>query len=574
MENKQILKQIKLYASLLELLGESSFKIRSYNNAVFNLEKVDEPLHEMSLMELEALPGVGKAIAAKIDDSNKNGIFRQLQETLEEIPPGVVEMLSLDGLGAKKARTLWQELGIEDLDQLLQACENNRIAGVKGFGAKTQENIKQSILFKQASSDKIHYSQSEAYAEVVSKLLQAHQLDTQYTFLGAYARKLEVIEKLEVLIAHKEPELVFGVFQNWGAVEEKKPQASLFVWRGIFKEGGLGLEVRVCSAEQFASESFLGVASENHLGFFLEDKDKTLMEYARSQSYTDEAEIYSSLNWAYIPAELREGGKECTWAQEQKMPDLLEPGQVKGVLHAHSTYSDGKESLETMARACQEAGYEYLGITDHSRSAFYANGLYEHHVEKQHREIEEINQKMAPFKIFKGIESDILADGSLDYEPDVLESFDFIIASVHSSLKMNEAKATQRLVQAIANPYTTMLGHPTGRLLLRREGYPVHYPTILDACAEFKVSIEINANPWRLDLDWRWVQEALDRDIQLSINPDAHSLQGIQDVQYGVWMGRKGGLTAAHTLNCLGVAEIDAYFKKRKSERLAQRNPK
>ncbi|HCB46883.1 MAG TPA: DNA polymerase/3'-5' exonuclease PolX, partial [Algoriphagus sp.] len=255
---------------------------------------------------------------------------------------------------------------------------------------------------------------------------------------------------------------------------------------------------------------------------------------------------------------------EVSLAKEQKIPTLLEEKDLKGILHNHSTYSDGKHSLRQMAEYCKELGYEYLGISDHSRTASYAGGLEIEKVQKQHEEIDQLNKELAPFKIFKGIESDILGDGSLDYPEDVLKSFDFIVSSVHSILNMDIKRATKRLLTAIENPYTTILGHPTGRLLLRREGYPIDHKTIIDACAKNKVVIEINANPWRLDLDWRWVRYAMDQGVMLSINPDAHEMDGYADMKYGVLVGRKGGLTKEMTLNALSLKEIQEYFDHKK----------
>ena len=262
----------------------------------------------------------------------------------------------------------------------------------------------------------------------------------------------------------------------------------------------------------------------------------------------------------YIPTEMREGYDEVALAKEDKIPTLLEESDLKGILHNHSTYSDGKHTLRQMAEACRDLGYEYLGISDHSRTAFYAGGLDIEAVEKQHHEIDELNKELAPFKIFKGIESDILADGSLDYPEETLKSFDFIVSSIHSILNMDIKRATSRLVTAIENPYTTILGHPTGRLLLRREGYPIDHKTVIDACAKHGVVIEINANPWRLDLDWRWVRYAMEQGVKLSINPDAHEIDGYGDMKYGVLVGRKGGLTKEMTLNALSLSEIETFF--------------
>jgi DNA polymerase (family 10) len=294
-------------------------------------------------------------------------------------------------------------------------------------------------------------------------------------------------------------------------------------------------------------------------------EQKSILQTAISQSYNTEQAIYQAAGMPYIIPELREGLYEFDLAKENKLNDLIEFKDLKGILHNHSTYSDGKHTLAEMAIYCKELGYEYLGISDHSKAAFYAGGLTEETVRRQHQEIEKLNQQLKPFRIFKGIESDILHDGSLDYENEVLESFDFIVASIHSGLKMDEQKATQRLIKAIENPYTTILGHPTGRLLLRREGYPINHRMVIDACAGNGVVIEINANPWRLDIDWRWLPYALDKGVMISINPDAHEKDGYHDMIYGVHVARKGGLTKHMTFNALPLEAVEKYFKNKKT---------
>jgi len=286
------------------------------------------------------------------------------------------------------------------------------------------------------------------------------------------------------------------------------------------------------------------------------------------KSLQDETEGYRELGLPFIPPELREGVFEYAWASDNQMPSLVEYSDLKGILHNHSSYSDGKQTLREMAVHCKELGFEYFGISDHSKTAIYANGLEEDRIKKQHQEIDQLNQELAPFKIFKGIESDILLDGSLDYNPEILETFDFVVASIHSSFSMDSEKTTSRLLNTIRNPYTTILGHLTGRLLLKRDGYPLDHKAIIDACAEHQVIIEINANPLRLDLDWRWVPYAMEKQVLITINPDAHNKKDLELMYYGVCAGRKGGLTKAYTLNCLNLFQIDEYFKTRKHRAL------
>jgi DNA polymerase (family X) len=306
-------------------------------------------------------------------------------------------------------------------------------------------------------------------------------------------------------------------------------------------------------------------ASPDHLKAEVKE-GKSFFHIVKSEKFNLEEDLYKSLGLQYIEPEMREGFGEVELAREHKIPRLIDYSDLKGILHNHSTYSDGKHTLEEMALYCKELGFEYLGISDHSKTAFYANGLKEFKILEQHKEIDQLNKKLAPFRIFKGIESDILNDGELDYEDAVLASFDFIVASIHSNMKMTEEKATSRLIRAIENPYTTILGHATGRLLLKREAYPIDHKKVIDACSANNVIIEINANPRRLDMDWRWVRYAIEKGIMISINPDAHEKAGYLDMQYGVYMGRKAGLSKELTFNALSLAEIEKQFAAKKKK--------
>ena len=548
----------------MELHGANPFKIRSYTSAVFNLEKLEQPLAEMDREQLAGLDGVGKSLADGILQLVDQGTLPALQELLDQTPKGVVEMLDIKGIGPKKIRTIWQDLGIETIEGLLQACEESKIAELKGFGAKTQETIKQALIYRKSNVGKLHYAAAEPIAKSMEEELKALLPEALISQTGALRRHLEIIDALEFLLGVNDRPAAIKAIEGWELLDVDQKKSGPFTIRGIWKETSTAVEILLTDQAHFYQQLVLTSAGKDHLATPVHE-DQNLRQLLANATPESEEAAYALANLAFIAPELREGYFEIPLAKENKLPKLVEMEDLKGILHNHSTYSDGKHSLREMAEACRDMGYQYLGITDHSKSAFYANGLDEARVKKQHEEIDALNKEMAPFRIFKGIESDILHDGSLDYAEDVLESFDFIVASVHSGLNMDIKKATDRLVTAIANPYTTMLGHPTGRLLLRREGYPIDHKTVIDACAKYGVSIEINAHPWRLDLDWRWVHYALEQGVVISINPDAHEKDGYKDMYYGLLVGRKGGLTADMTFNALSVDEVAKHFDQRKA---------
>lgn len=565
MDNSSILKQLKLQAALMELHDENSFKIRGYQNAVFQLDKSDMELASLSLSELEGLQGVGKGIAATIREIIQNGTSSGLTDLLESTPEGIVELLDMKGIGPKKIKVLWKELGIESGHELKEAANSGLVANLKGFGDKTQQAIIDALEFKEANANKLHFADAEIIANEIIELLNRFKQVERAEVTGEMRRKLEVAESIEILVASIDFDALEDELNSNEVFTQLLEQSGPVVWRGLYKEHKILVEFILCKPDDFAREQFLKTGSQLHITIPIAN-NMSLRDMAYSEKYSSEEELYASLNMAYVEPEMREGSFEIELAKSNKLPKLVEMSDLKGILHNHSTYSDGKHSLRQMAEYCKELGYEYLGICDHSKSAFYANGLNEDRLIQQHKEIDELNKELAPFKIFKGIESDILHDGSLDYADDVLASFDFIVASVHSVLNMNKQKATQRLMTAIENPYTTVLGHPTGRLLLRRAGYPIDHKAVIDHCAKHNVVIEINANPWRLDLDWRWVHYALEQGVKLSINPDAHQMEGYHHMQYGLLTGRKGGLTAEMTFNALSCEAIDKHFAEKRAK--------
>ena len=565
MDHKAILNRLKLCIQLLELHDENPFKIRSYQGGLNALERLEGNFMELSEQELAQVPGIGKSILEAIASLKSRGGFSTLDALLEQTPTGVLEILQVKGLGPKKVQVVWKELGITSTHELMEACQSGKVAQTKGFGEKTQETIIQNLLFKASTSGKWLYADIEETILALAAKLQQQLSKAQVRVVGDFARRMEILTEGEFLIATGDLAAIKTNLSQVEGIVWDKPSSGPMTWRGKLADPELQLVFHFCNEAELVSKELLFVASKAHLSSWITDEE-TVGEKIRKSTLASEADFFDQNNLQFIPREMREGMGEVEMAKAGTLPTLLENSDLKGILHNHSTYSDGKHTLRQMAEYCKGLGYDYLGISDHSRTASYAGGLEIEKVTTQQAEIQLLNQELAPFHIFKGIESDILPDGSLDYPTEVLQSFDFIVSSVHSVLNMDLKRATDRLLTAIHNPYTTILGHPTGRLLLRREGYPIDHKAIIDACAEKQVVIEINSNPWRLDLDWRWVRYAMEQGVMLSINPDAHEMEGYADMQYGVWIGRKGGLTKELTLNALSGKEIAAYFEARKAK--------
>ena len=548
----------------MTLHDENEFKIKGYSNAIFNLERYNEPISTTSVVDLEKIQGVGKSTAKAIDEINKTGELEALELLKKETPEGVMEMLRIKGLGTKKIKVLWKQLDITNTTALLKIADNGELAKVKGFGDKTAQNIKEILSFLEENKGKLHYSDAERISkELIQELMRQFPNDL-IEISGEVRRKLDVINEIKFVIGTESKLAITTHLASLSNLNHEAAQSSPKAWRGSLAENGTPIVFQFCKKSEFYNSLIKSTGSAMHLSQEIKD-GLTLNDILRDYELEGEEQAYEIAKTPYIAPELREGDFEWQAANENRLPVLVEMDDLQGILHNHSTWSDGKHSLQEMAEKCRDLGYKYLGISDHSKSAFfYANGLFEERIEKQHVEIEELNQSMSPFKIFKGIESDILPDGRLDYDDEVLSTFDFIVSSIHSGLSMDIEKATNRLLTAIANPFTTMLGHPTGRLLLKRKGYPIDHKRIIDACAEYGVIIEINANPWRLDLDWRWVNYALGQGVRLSINPDAHDKERYGDMYYGLCVGRKGGLTKEMTFNALSVTEVESHFLKRK----------
>ncbi|MCZ4244313.1 DNA polymerase/3'-5' exonuclease PolX [Pedobacter punctiformis] len=556
MENKTIARTLRLLSQLMELHEENPFKIKSVANAYFKVDKLPFAIKDKPLDEIDQIEGIGKGLATKIIELLQTGTLKELNDFIEKTPEGVVEMLAIKGIGPKKIFIIWRTLGIESIGELYYACNENRLIEAKGFGLKTQEEIKKAIEFKLAANGRFLYAQVESFANSLftqfSEWLIKVDLHASLGFAGQYRRCCEIIDELEIVIGG---ENLINITESLNAFEP----VSFIQAEDSFiatTEAGLRIKLHLVEKSSFYLEWFKQTGNAEHV--------EKVLKLAGSGPFTTENEIYSKAGLAFIEPELREDFDEIELAKANKLPSLITYADLKGSLHNHSTWSDGVHTLEEMAVYCKDTlKLEYLGICDHSKTAVYAKGLNEQRVFGQHQEIDELNKKLAPFKIFKGIESDILSDGSLDYSDDILKAFDFVVASVHSNLRMDEQKATTRLLKAIENPYTTILGHPTGRLLLSRAGYPIDYKKVIDACAANQVVIEINANPLRLDLDWRWHRYALEKGVLLSVNPDAHRTEGFRDMHYGILVARKGGLSVDKCLNALSVEEISSYFNNR-----------
>lgn len=540
----------------MELHNGNPFKVKSVANAAFKIDKLPYSITDKSLTELDAIDGLGKSIASKVFELINTGNLQELNDLLSQTPAGIVEMMQIKGLGPKKLLIIWKELGIDSVGELYYACNENRLIEAKGFGLKTQEEIKKNIEFSIASNGRFLYARVEDFAVNLLDILKS-EIKTDLCFLtGQFRRRCEIIDSIDLLIAAEIPSEIVSILKKLGLNHSETSKNTV----QCRSESGIIIRLSFCSREDIGSELIIRTGNNEHAAGLL-----ALLKDVNLKGKT-EKEIYELAGMSFIEPELREGNNEIELSKAKSLPELIKYEDLKGSLHNHSTWSDGIHTLEEMAVFCKnELKLEYLGICDHSKSAFYANGLNELRVAAQHREIDELNKKLFPFRILKGIESDILYDGSLDYSDEVLASFDFVVASIHSILNMNEEKATERLIKAIENPYTSILGHPTGRLLLSRSGYPIDHKKVIDACAANGVIIEINANPLRLDLDWRWHQYAVSKGVMLSINPDAHRNEGFYDMKYGILMARKGGLSKESCLNAMNLEQILEFFVKQKN---------
>jgi DNA polymerase (family 10) len=539
-DNDYIADQFSLLGKLMDIHGENSFKTKSYSVAAFTLEKLPAPIRELPPDKITSIKGIGDAIGKKIQEILQTGELRLLQEYIANTPPGIIEMLQIKGLGPKKIATIWKEMEIESVGELLYACQENRLLLFKGFGEKTQQNVREAIEFRLRHVGSHLFADIEAITMEIDAQLKKTFPAVQWALTGDFRRQLEVITKLQ-WITTAPPETA-QAFLNTNAPDEV-----------------VAIEFIHTTPEDFIRTLFETSCSSEFL--------QAWQEKVKHPSYTSEESLFEDANLPFIPPFRREQKIILEQPANSPLAPVIETTDIRAIIHSHSKWSDGSNTLGEMAAACIEKGFEYLVISDHSKTAFYANGLKEDRIREQHAEIDELNRQLAPFVIFKSIESDILNDGALDYSNDILSTFDLVIASVHSNLKMSEEKAMTRLLRAIENPYTAVLGHLTGRLLLSRPGYPVDHKKIIDACVANHVVIELNAHPRRLDMDWRWIGYALDKGALISIDPDAHSTAGYKDIRYGVLAAQKAGLTSEKNLSSFTLEKFRTYLAERRKSR-------
>lgn len=539
----------------MDIHGENSFKSKSYANTAFTVDKLTVPLQNLSAGEIFSIKGIGESSGKKILEILETGSLSLLTDLISKTPTGVLEMLHIKGLGPKKIATVWKEMEIESLGELLYACNENRLTLYKGFGEKTQKNVKDAIEFFLHNQGSFLWAEIEPYALQIEKTFQDRFAYALSKLTGDFVRQMDIINEVSLVTTAKvEDVLTFLEAENFN-IQDNTPSKLVVVSPHQIK-----LEIIFTTNENFTQS----ILSFNSDGDFVETL-KAKMGDAFHLNYPNEKALFEAANIPYIIPALRRSTRFEELYETQN--ELIQPNQIKGIIHSHSNWSDGVNTLQEMAQACIQQGYEYLVISDHSKSAFYANGLNEQRIKEQHQLIDQLNQQYKNFKIFKSIECDILNDGQLDYSDSILSTFDLVITSIHSNLKMSEEKAMQRLLTAIQNPYTTILGHMTGRLLLSRPGYPVDHKMIIDACADHGVVIEINAHPRRLDIDWTWISYANEKGVMLSINPDAHSIEGFKDCRYGVIAAQKGGLSAKQNLSSKSLVELEEYLATTKQKK-------
>lgn len=553
--NSDIADILQLDGKLLDLHDVDPVRAKAYVDSVFTLERLDTQIAGMTPVQIGQIRVYGKIIQKAILEILETGTLRELDELTGQTPPGLFEIMQVKGLGIKKVKALWKDLGIDNLESLKEACEKGIIAQLKGFGAKTQESILESIAFLESLKGKFRLDEALLLSGQI--LEEIRKVYPQACLSGEVLRYENIVSELTFLVVK---DGFGGIKLPEDSFRQNLKESSPGTWRGHYPDFDIPVVIEKSSTRDFVAKSIIKSAAEAHL-VHQNENGETFLGFLGKGGFESERQAYEQFGFPYIIPEMRNGRDEF---EKPVAPEsIIDWEKIRGTVHNHSTYSDGKHTLTEMAEACRQLGWEYFGIADHSQTAAYARGMWPETVQRQHREIDDLNAGFkGGFRILKGVESDILPDGSLDYDTEVLKTFDYIVASVHSVLSMDIEKATYRLIKAIENPYTSILGHPTGRLLLRRTGYPIDHRKVIDACAANGVVMELNANPYRLDIDWTWISYCLEKGVMISINPDAHSTEGLLDMKYGVMIARKAGLPADMTLNALPLDQVMKKLKK------------
>ncbi len=568
MDKKQVAEILEEIADILELKGEVEFKVRAYRNAARIVRDVKGDLKELvDSGELAKIKGIGPNLFEKIKELVNTGQLKYYEELKKSIPEGLFELLQIHGLGPKRIKAIYEKLGITTLAELEYACRENRLLKLEGFGKTIQDKVLKEIERLKRSSEYHLISFIFPIVKAIEDFINSNLDVIDFTITGSWRRRKEIIRDIDVVLklerknSNKTIETIQKNFPHMGILKSDDNFISLN------SEFGVSVDF-ILSDEDYAFKVFYTTGSKDFLEKFgkhiaksgFELKDDGIYRNRDKIDFSDEVEIFEKFKMKFIPPEIREGFDEIELALNGEIPELIQEKDLLGVFHIHSTYSDGSDTLEDMIAECEKLGFKFVGISDHSKSAYYAGGLTEDRLIQQWKEIDEL-QKKFKIKILKGAEVDILPDGSLDYSNEILSKFDFVIASIHSKFRMTEEEATNRIIKAMQNPYVTILGHPTGRLLLGRDGYPVNMKKIIDEASKLGVVIEFNANPHRLDIDWRFINYARSKGVKISINPDAHAIGEIYYTILSLGTARKGMLTKHDVLNTMSVAEIQNFLK-------------
>jgi len=576
MDKKQVSTILEEIGTLLELKGENFFKSRAYERGGRTILSLSEDISDLvESGEVRKIEGIGSALADKITELVTTGKLEYYEKLKASIPPGLVEMTAIPGFGPKKIKKVYDALDIKTITELEKACKEDGLKELEGFGKTTQRNILQGIEFLRKHKERHLFHHALMAAQPLVEAVRNHPKVMRAELAGSLRRKKETIKDIDIVASarDKDVEEIMHFFSTQPGV--KKVTGKGPTKCSVVLEKGINADLRILPDDKFAFilHHFTGSAEHNTAMRSLAKKmGMKVSEYGLFKNEDelipckDERGIFAALGLSYIPPELREDNGEIEAAAENNIPAMVELADIKGILHCHSTWSDGANTLEEMALATQEMGYQYFGICDHSEIVVYARGMTPEQVKEQHAEIDELNKKFTDFKILKGTECDIINDGSLDYPDEVLATFDFVVASVHTNLHMSGDDAMNRIIKGMQNPYVDILGHPTGRLLSGRDGLPLDMYKIIDAAAEYNVVIELNASPHRFDIDWRYCKYAKEKGVLISINPDAHSIDGINDMEYGIGIAQKGWLERKNIFNALSLAEVETFFKRKRAQ--------